>query len=70
MIVLTNSRLSNLTFPSLREKISTTTFLGLYMLVNKIQIVIVSLWEDLSNFNMVIYIWHKHYSILEPKLWC
>ncbi len=56
MILLTNSKLSNLTFPSLREKILTTTLLVIYMLGNRIQNVIMFLCKDLSSFNMVIYI--------------
>jgi hypothetical protein len=56
MILLTNYKLSNLTFPSLREKILTTTLLVIYMLGNRIQNVIMFLCKDLSNFNMVIYI--------------
>ncbi len=70
MILLTDSRSSNLTFPPLREKISTTALLVVYTLLIWILNVIVCLWKDLSNFNMVNYIWHKHYSFLEPKLWC
>ncbi len=56
MILLTNSGLSNLALPSMREKISITTLLAVYMLLDRILDLIVSLWEDLSNFNMVIYI--------------
>jgi hypothetical protein len=52
----TNSGLSNLALPSRGEKISITTLLAVYMLLDRILHLIVSLWEDLSNFNMVMYI--------------